>query len=253
MEAWGAGPEDPLQRFGDPWRVRPGRLDPHFPASLRLQAEHSLTASPPHAPPPTPLPGAHPSQLGPPSTQETMSGPGSIHCGSFLLLPVTLARLQAPPNRLQTNLRICCTQAPPASCYWPGRSAGSAAHWPLGPPGQRTEGQAGGWGTGPVTSTDADPCWALRAPGRGATALSLGLPVLQSGRWAPPVAHWAEHPQRVAFPQALLCPPASHACSHQGQSLCGKEGQRRFWKADLDGSHVNRRSQDFGVRYPRDP
>lgn len=68
MEAWGAGPGDPLQRFGDPWCVRPGRLDPHFPGPPPLRPPSrpgckQSTASQPRLLPPNPPPPPT-SQLG---------------------------------------------------------------------------------------------------------------------------------------------------------------------------------------------
>lgn len=64
---------------------------------------------------------------------------------------------------------------------------------------------------------------------------------------APPVAppSWQKTQGGRLSPPTLLCLPISCSCSHRGQSLCGKDRQRRFWKADMDGIHMHRRG--FGV------
>lgn len=104
--------------------------------------------------------------------------------------------------------------------------------WPLGPPGGRMAGQAGGSGT------DADPYWALRAPGRGPAKWEMGSSCCPLGRVPP----------EGGLPSGPPVPP-----SHQGQSLRGKGGQRTVWKADLDGSHVNGKSQGFAALETPEP
>lgn len=99
---------------------------------------------------------------------------------------------------------------------------------------------------GGSSSTDTDPMLGTEDP------RMRRPPALSPGSWSCQVGDWgssrcssgrAEHPRRVPFPQALP-PPCLHYCSHQGQSLCGKESQRTFWKADG-------RSRGLGVCCPR--
>lgn len=69
------------------------------------------------------------------------------------------------------------------------------------------------------------------------------------GSSACPSAGQSTHGEHL--PSDLPCFPIPCSCSHRGQSLCEKEAQTRFWRADLDGTHMDRKSRGFGVRYPR--